>query len=67
MSQLFYHLIYHEKRKRRLLMLDKFETNQTMTGKDLAIKLSCTQRTIQTDMKQIKQYFEASIKDNAYR
>ncbi|MGX7197307.1 helix-turn-helix domain-containing protein [Enterococcus olivae] len=61
MSQLFYHLIYHEKTKRWLMMLDQFEENQTMTGKDLATKLSCTQRTIQSDIKQIKKYFDASI------
>lgn len=61
MSQLFYHLIYQEKNKRWLMILDQFEENQTMTGKDLATKLSCTQRTIQSDIKQIKQYFDASI------
>lgn len=61
MSQLFYHLIYHEKSKRWLMMLDQFETNQTMTGKDLATRLNCTQRTIQSDIQQIKKYFDASI------
>lgn len=61
MSQLFYHLIYHEKTKRWLMMLDHFEKNQTITSKDLATKLSCTQRTIQSDIKQIKKYFDASI------
>lgn len=61
MSQLFDHLIYHEKTNRWLMMLDQFEANQTMTGKDLATKLSCTQRTIQSDIKQIKKYFDASI------
>ncbi|MGJ0738918.1 helix-turn-helix domain-containing protein, partial [Enterococcus casseliflavus] len=35
--------------------------SQTLTGKDLATKLSCTQRTIQSDIKQIKKYFDASI------
>ena len=61
MSQLFYHLIYHEKTKRWLLMLEQLEESQTLTGKDLATKLSCTQRTIQSDIKQIKEYFDASI------
>lgn len=61
MSQLFYHLIYHEKTKRWLLMLDQLEESQTLTGKDLATKLSCTQRTIQSDIKQIKKYFDTSI------
>lgn len=61
MSQLFYHLIYHEKTKRWLMMLEHFEANQTLTGKDLATKLNCTQRTIQSDIKQIKKYFDASI------
>jgi len=61
MSQLFYHLIYHEKTKRWLMMLEQFEESQTLTGKDLATKLSCTQRTIQSDIKQIKEYFDASI------
>ncbi|MFP8918571.1 helix-turn-helix domain-containing protein [Enterococcus innesii] len=61
MSQLFYHLIYHEKTKRWLLMLEQLEEGQTLTGKDLAIKLSCTQRTIQSDIKQIKKYFDTSI------
>lgn len=61
MSQLFYHMIYQEKTKRWLMMLDQFATNQTMTGKDLATKLSCTQRTVQSDIKQIKKYFDASI------
>ena len=61
MSQLFYHLIYHEKTKRWLMMLEQFEESQTLTGKDLATKLSCTQRTIQSDIKQIKKYFDASI------
>lgn len=62
MSQLFYHLIYQEKTKRWLMMLEQFEENQTLTGKYLATKLSCTQRTIQSDIKQIKQYFDASIR-----
>lgn len=61
MSQLFYHLIYHEKTKRWLMMLEQLEESQTLTGKDLATKLSCTQRTIQSDIKQIKKYFDASI------
>ena len=61
MSQLFYHLIYHEKTKRWLLMLEQLEESQTLTGKDLATKLSCTQRTIQSDIKQIKKYFDTSI------
>lgn len=61
MSQLFYHLIYHEKTKRWLMMLEQFEESQTLTGKDLATKLSCTQRTIQSDIKQIKEYFDVSI------
>lgn len=61
MSQLFYRMIYYEKNKRWLMMLEQFEENQTMTGKDLATKLSCTQRTIQSDIKKIKQYFDASI------
>ena len=61
MSQLFYHMIYQEKTKRWLMMLDQFATNQTMTGKDLATKLSCTQRTVQSDIKQIKKYFDASV------
>lgn len=61
MSQLFYHLIYHEKTKRWLLMLEQLEESQTLTGKDLATKLSCTKRTIQSDIKQIKLYFDASI------
>ena len=61
MSQLFYHLIYHEKTKRWLMMLEQLEESQTLTGKDLATKLSCTQRTIQSDIKQIKEYFDASI------
>lgn len=61
MSQLFYRMIYQEKSKRWLTMLAQFEENQTMTSKDLATKLSCTQRTIQSDIKQIKDYFEESI------
>ncbi len=61
MSQLFYHMIYQEKTKRWLMMLDQFATNQTMTVKDLATKLSCTQRTVQSNIKQIKKYFDASI------
>jgi hypothetical protein len=61
MNQLFYHLIYNEKTKRWLKMLEQFEESQTVTGKDLATKLSCTQRTIQSDIKQIKQYFDSSI------
>lgn len=61
MSELFYHLIYQEKTKRWLMMLDQFETNQTVTGKELATKLNCTQRTIQSDIKQIKKYFSAAI------
>jgi transcriptional antiterminator len=42
-------------------MLDQLEENQTVTGKGLATKLSCTQRTIQSDIKQIKKYFDATI------
>lgn len=61
MSQLFYRMIYQEKSKRWLTMLDQLEENQTMTGKELATKLSCTPRTIQSDIKQIKDFFEASI------
>lgn len=61
MSQLFYRLIYNEKPKRWLMMLEQFEECKTVTGKDLATKLSCMQRTIQSDIKQIKQYFDTSI------
>lgn len=61
MSQLFYHLIYHEKTKRWLLMLEQLEESQALTGKDVATKLSCTQRTIQSNITQIKKYFDASI------
>lgn len=61
MSQLFYHLIYQEKNKRWVTILEQFEENQTVTGKELATKRDCTQRTIQSDIKQIKQYFGASI------
>ena len=61
MSQVFYHLIYNKKNKRWLMMLDQLENNQTLTGKDLAKKLGCTPRTIQSDIKQLKNYFDASI------
>lgn len=61
MTQLFYHLIHHEKNKRWLMMLDQLEESQTLTGQDLSAKLSCTQRTIQSDIKQIKKYFDTSI------
>ena len=44
-----------------MMILDHLEENQTSTGKGLATKLSCTQRTIQSDIKQIKQYFDTSI------
>ena len=37
MSQLFYHLIYNEKTKRWLIMLEQFDESQTVTGKDLAM------------------------------
>lgn len=43
-------------------MLEQFEENQIMISKDLATKLSCTQRTIQSDIKQIKQCFNSSIR-----
>lgn len=49
------------KNKRWLMILNQLEANQTMTGKDLATKLSCTQRLIPSYIKQIKQYFDASI------
>ncbi|WP_430617744.1 hypothetical protein IGI86_000714 [Enterococcus sp. AZ188] len=61
MSQLFYDLIYQEKTKRWLTILNYLEVNQTMTAKELAEKLGCTTRTIQTDIKQIKRNFDASI------
>lgn len=61
MSQLFYQLVYQEKTKRWLKILEQFEDTQIVTGKDLATKLRCTQRTIQSDIKQIKQYFNTSI------
>ncbi|MDB1690138.1 helix-turn-helix domain containing protein [Enterococcus casseliflavus] len=61
MRQLFYYLIYQEKTKRWLTILEQFEEKQTVTGKFLATKLSCSQRTIQSDIKQIKQYFDVSI------
>lgn len=61
MNQLFYHLIYQEKTKRWLIILDQFEEKQIMTAKELATKIGCTPRTIQTDIQQIKSYFDTSI------
>ncbi|WP_269924554.1 helix-turn-helix domain containing protein [Enterococcus innesii] len=61
MSHLFYHLIHHEKTKRWLMSLERLENTPAMTGKTLATALDCTVRTIQTDIKQIKDYFGSSI------
>lgn len=61
MRQLFYYLIYQEKTKRWLTILNYLEVNQTMTAKGLAEKLGFTTRTIRTDIKQIKRDFDASI------
>ncbi|WP_429974990.1 helix-turn-helix domain-containing protein [Enterococcus sp. DIV0840c] len=61
MGQLFYYMVYQEKNKRWLTILNQLEENLTVTGKELAIELGCTLRTIQSDIKQIKIYFDSSI------
>ena len=61
MSQLLYQLIHQEKTKRWLMILDRLEENSAVTATDLATMLGCTSRTIRTDIKQIKHYFDTSI------
>lgn len=61
MNQLFYQLLYKEKSKRWFSILDQLEENRTVTAKTLAHTIKCTHRTIQSDVKQLKQYFGTSI------
>lgn len=61
MSHLFYHLIHQEKTKLWLMSLERLENTPAVNGKTLATALDCTVRTIQTDIKQIKDYFGSSI------
>lgn len=61
MSHLFYHLIHQEKTKRWLMSLERLENTPAVTGNTLATDLGCTVRTIQTDIKQIKDYFGSSL------
>ncbi len=62
MHTLFYQLIQKAETKRWFLLLEQFEERQTVTAKELARRADCTYRTIQKDIKQLKQYFEKTIR-----
>lgn len=62
MHPLFYQLIQKAETKRWFILLDQFEARQTVTAKELARRSDCTSRTIHKDIKQLKQYFETTIR-----
>lgn len=61
MTQLFYQLIYHEKTVRWLFILECLEELATFTAHELALRLKCTEKTIGSDIKEIKRYFGSTI------
>lgn len=61
MSLLLTQLIYQLKTKRWFTLLDHLEEHQTITSRELAVKTQCTERTIFSDIKEIKHYFDSSI------
>ena len=61
MTQLFYHLIHQVKTKRWFGILDRLEATPTLIAQTLARQTQCTKRTIQSDIKEIKAYFDSAI------
>lgn len=61
MVPLLYALIRKRKTRRWFMILDALEKTQSRTAQELADRTNCTKRTIQTDIRQIKQYFGDSI------
>lgn len=62
MNPLFSHLIFQEKTQRCFLIFAVLEETQGVIVNTLALRLCCTLRTIQSDIKQINAYFSASIR-----
>lgn len=61
MGLLLTQLIYQVKTKRWLTIMNQLEEHQTMTALELAEKTRFTERTIRSDIKEMKLYFESSI------
>lgn len=60
MTTLFYFLLTTPKTKRWLMMLDRLEV-KAHTGKELAQVLGCTRRTVVSDAKEIKEFFQSTL------
>ncbi|SFE56981.1 HTH domain-containing protein [Enterococcus casseliflavus] len=60
MTTLFYSLLTTPKTKRWLMMLDRLEV-KAHTGKELAQVLGCTRRTVVSDAKEIKEFFQSTL------
>lgn len=61
MKQIFYQLIHQEKTKRWFSISGHLEEKQTLKAQELADLVGCTQRTIRTDIKEMKQYFSTAV------
>lgn len=61
MKQVFYQLIHQTKTKRWLCIAEHLEEKQTLKAQELADLVGCTERTIRTDIKEMKQYFLDTI------
>lgn len=61
MKQIFYQLIHQEKTKRWFSISEHLEEKQTLKAQELADLVGCTQRTIRTDIKEMKQYFSTDV------
>lgn len=60
MTTLFYSVLTTPKTKRWLMMLDRLEI-KAYTGKELAQVLGCTRRTVVSDAKEIKEFFQSTL------
>lgn len=61
MNQFFYSLLYTPKVRRWMQILDMLEDQEHTTALSLANLTQCSKRTIHTDIKEIKHYFDGTI------
>ncbi|WP_429975003.1 helix-turn-helix domain-containing protein [Enterococcus sp. DIV0840c] len=58
---LFYQIVINQKTQRWFRILDRLEQMQVITASDLANQLQCTVRTVQSDIKGMKDFFSEEI------
>ncbi|WP_440914836.1 helix-turn-helix domain-containing protein [Enterococcus innesii] len=57
----FYPLIQQTKTRRWYQILDQFEEKQTLLTPELVVQTQCSTRTIRSDIKEMKAYFQGAI------